>query len=70
MPLEASGQQTVNLSCTMMSTITVELMDGEPVNRDGGGLSPQIAAHIYTFCGFPQSLSDIVMTDIAANVPR
>jgi hypothetical protein len=22
-----------------------------------------------TFCGFPQSVSDIVMTNIAANVP-
>jgi hypothetical protein len=23
-----------------------------------------------TFCGFPQSVSDIVMTNIAANVPN
>ena len=23
-----------------------------------------------TFCGFPQSVSDIVMTNIAANMPR
>ena len=23
-----------------------------------------------TFCGFPQSVSDIVMTNIVANIPR
>ena len=50
-PLGADGQQAVNLSCTMMSTITVELMDGKPVNRDGGGLSSQIAARVYDRIG-------------------
>ena len=35
----------------MMSTITVELMDGKPVNRDGGGLSPRTAARVYDRIG-------------------
>ena len=35
----------------MMSTITVESMEGEPVNRDGGGLSPEIAARVYDRIG-------------------
>ena len=51
MPLGAGRQQAVNLSCTMMSTTTVELMDDKPVNRDGGGLSPQIAARVYDRIG-------------------
>ena len=51
MPLGLGGQQAENLSGTMMSTITVESMDGEPVNRDGGGLSPQIAARVYDRIG-------------------
>ena len=35
----------------MMSTTTVELMDYEPVNRDGGGLSPEIATRVYDRIG-------------------
>jgi hypothetical protein len=35
----------------LWNPITVELMDGESVNRHGGGLAPHIAARVYDRIG-------------------
>ena len=49
----------MNLSSTMMSTTTLELMHSHAVDGDGGGLSPQIAAHVYNRIGRLQDTQSV-----------
>ena len=51
MAIGPGGKQAVNWSSAMTSRVTVEEMDGEAVDRDGGGLSPQIAGRVYDRIG-------------------